>query len=111
MTRSYNEALLQYIDVKKKDIYFFGVNTTYISSNVMKISVNLRVCSMSEILDSLTLIFLIFTKKKVNFLLFFLSRLTNGKHFCIKLRKLKTIYAHTVKKNRKVLFIYFIIAK
>ena len=40
-------------DVKKKmeDIYFFEVNTKYISSNVMKISVNSRVRSASEISD------------------------------------------------------------
>ena len=68
---------------------------------------------MSEIPDNLTyeVKYFWYLLKKENFLLFFLSRLTNGKHFCIKLRKLKTNYAHTVKKNRKVLFIYFIIAK
>ena len=34
-----------------KDIYFFDVNTKYISSNVLKISVILRVRSTSEIAD------------------------------------------------------------
>ena len=34
-----------------EDIYFFEVNTKYISSNVLKISVILRVRSMSEIAD------------------------------------------------------------
>ena len=37
----------QYIE----DIYFFEVNTKYISSNVMKISVNSRVHSTSEFSD------------------------------------------------------------
>ena len=37
----------QYIE----DIYFFEVNTKYISSNVLKISVISRVRSMSEIAD------------------------------------------------------------
>ena len=35
-----------------EDIYFFEVNTKYISSNVLKISVILRVRSTSEIADS-----------------------------------------------------------
>ena len=34
-----------------EDIYFFEVNTKYISSNVMKISVISRVCSTSEFSD------------------------------------------------------------
>ena len=34
-----------------EDIYFFEVNTKYISSNVMKISVNSRVHSTSEFSD------------------------------------------------------------
>ena len=34
-----------------EDIYFFKVNTKYISSNVMKISENSRVRSTSEISD------------------------------------------------------------
>ena len=34
-----------------EDIYFFEVNTKYISSNVLKISVILRVRSTSEIAD------------------------------------------------------------
>ena len=34
-----------------EDIYFSEVNTKYISSNVMKISVNSRVRSMSEFSD------------------------------------------------------------
>ena len=34
-----------------EDIYFFEVNTKYISSNVMKISVNSRVRSTSEFSD------------------------------------------------------------
>ena len=34
-----------------EDIYFFEVNTKYISSNVMKISINSRVCSTSEFSD------------------------------------------------------------
>ena len=34
-----------------EDIYFFEVNTKYISSNVLKISVISRVCSTSEITD------------------------------------------------------------
>ena len=34
-----------------EDIYFFEMNTKYISSNVLKISVNSRVRSASEIAD------------------------------------------------------------
>ena len=50
-----------------KDIYFFEVNTKYISSNVLKISVISRVRSTSEISDifnTLDEIFLVFTEKK-----------------------------------------------
>ena len=36
---------------KKEDIYFFEVNTKYISSNVLKISVISQVHSTSEIAD------------------------------------------------------------
>ena len=36
---------------KEEDVYFFEVNTKYISSNVMKISVNSRVHSTIEIAD------------------------------------------------------------
>ena len=39
------------IKIYIEDIYFFEVNTKYISSTVMKISVNSRVHSMSEISD------------------------------------------------------------
>ena len=35
-----------------EDIYFFEVNTKYISSNAMKISVNSRVRSTSECYDN-----------------------------------------------------------
>ena len=58
-----------------EDIYFFEVNTKYISSNVMKISVNSRVRNTSEfmIFSTRDEIFLVFTKKKrVNFLFLFL---------------------------------------
>ena len=44
---SYTHTHLKYIE----DIYFFEVNTKYISSNVMKISVNSRVRSTSEFSD------------------------------------------------------------
>ena len=50
-----------------EDIYFFEVNTKYISSNVLKISVISRVCSTSEIADIFNTqdeIFLVFTEKK-----------------------------------------------
>ena len=42
-----NHSQLQCIE----DIYFFEVNTKYISSNVMKISVNSRVRSTKEFSD------------------------------------------------------------
>ena len=50
-----------------EDIYLFEVNTKYISSNVMKISVNSRVRSTSEFSDIFNTsdeIFLVFTEKK-----------------------------------------------
>ena len=50
------------------DIYFFEVTTKYISSNVVKISVNSRV-------PSIDLWFL--PKKRVNFLFIFFSLLEN----------------------------------
>ena len=74
-------------DVKKKmeDIYFFEVNTKYISSNVMKISVNSRVRSASEISDIFNTwdeIILVFTEKKKFFFLFFpLEELTENKPY------------------------------
>ena len=49
-----------------EDIYFFEVNTKYISSNVLKISVISRVRSTSEIADIFYTrdgIFLVFTEK------------------------------------------------
>ena len=49
-----------------EDIYFSEVNTKYISSNVLKISLITRVCSTNEIIDIFSIqdeIFLIFTKK------------------------------------------------
>ena len=54
-----------------EDIYFFEVNTKYISSNALKISVISRVRSTSEIADIFNTwdeIYLVFTEKKVNFL-------------------------------------------
>ena len=71
-----------------EDILLFEVNTKYISSNVMKISVNSRVRSTSEshdIFNTCDEIFLVFTEKKVNFFLFFFSRRTNGKQTASKL--------------------------
>ena len=50
-----------------EDIYFFEVNTKYISSNVLKISEISRVRSTSEIADIFNTrdeIFLVFTEKK-----------------------------------------------
>ena len=50
-----------------EDIYFFEVNTKYISSNVLKISGISQVRSMSEIADIFNTfdeIFLVFTAKK-----------------------------------------------
>ena len=58
---------MQYIE----DIYFFEVNTKYISSSELKTSKFSRVCSTSENLDvfkSRDEIYLVFTDKKVNFL-------------------------------------------
>ena len=49
-----------------EDIYFFSVNTKYISSNVLKISEISRVRSTSEIADIFNTfdeIFLVFTEK------------------------------------------------
>ena len=60
----------QYIE----DIYFFEVNTKYISSNVLKISVISRVRSTSEIADIFNTfdeIFLVFTRKKSKFSFYF----------------------------------------
>ena len=56
-----------------EDIYFVEVNTKYISSNVLKISVISRVRSTSKIADICNTrdeIFFVFTKK-VNFLFIF----------------------------------------
>ena len=56
-----------------EDIFFFEVNTKYTSSNALKMSVISRVRSTNEIADILNArdeIFLVFTEKKVNFLLF-----------------------------------------
>ena len=50
-----------------EDIYFFEVNTKYISSNVLKISVISQMRSTSEIADIFNTqdeIFLVFTEKK-----------------------------------------------
>ena len=50
-----------------EDIYFFSVNTKYISSNVLKISEISRVRSTSEIADIFNTwdeIFLVFTEKR-----------------------------------------------
>ena len=50
-----------------EDIYFFEVNTKYISSNVMKVSGNSRVRSTSEFSDIFNTrdeICLVFTDKK-----------------------------------------------
>ena len=43
--------MLQYKEYDVENIYFFEVNTKYISSNVLKISVISRVRSTSEISD------------------------------------------------------------
>ena len=51
-----------------EDIYFFEVNTKYISSNVLKISVISRVRSTNKIADICNVfdeLFLIFTEKNV----------------------------------------------
>ena len=50
-----------------EDIYFFEVNTKYISSSVLKISVISRVRSTSEIADIFKTwdeIYLVFTEKR-----------------------------------------------
>ena len=50
-----------------EDIYFFEVNTKYISSNALKISVISRVRSTSEIADIFNTwdeIYLVFTEKR-----------------------------------------------
>ena len=68
-------------------MYFFEVNTKYVSSNVMKISVNSRVRSTGEFSDIFTTfdeIFLAFTEKSKCSLIFF-SRKTNGKQTAWKL--------------------------
>ena len=46
-----NKKIIQYYPIYIEDIYFLEVNTKYISSNVMKISVNSRVRSTSEFYD------------------------------------------------------------
>ena len=43
------DFLFSFLDIE--DIYFFEMNTKYISSNVMKISVNSRLRSTSEFYD------------------------------------------------------------
>ena len=58
--------LFKYIEYIE-DIYFFEVNTKYISSNVLKISEISRVRSTSEIADIFNTwdeIFLVFTEKE-----------------------------------------------
>ena len=57
-----------------EDIYFFEVNTKFISSNVLKISEISRVRSTSEIADIFNTydeFSLVFTEKKEIFFLFF----------------------------------------
>ena len=57
---------VQYIE----DIYFFEVNTKYISSSVLKTSEFSRVHSTvenSDVFNSRDEIYLVFTEKKVNF--------------------------------------------
>ena len=64
------------------------MNTKYISSNVIKISVNSRVHSTSEISNISThemKYFLVFNEKRVNFLCIFLTGRTNGKQTASKL--------------------------
>ena len=54
-----------------EDIYFFEVNTKYISSSVLKTSEFSRVRSTSgnsDVFNSRDEIYLVFTEKKVNFL-------------------------------------------
>ena len=57
----------------KEDIYFFEVNTKYISSNVLKISVISRVRSTSEMLifSTYEMKYCWYLPKKVNFLSIF----------------------------------------
>ena len=65
-----NQVLILYIE----DIYFFEVNTKYVSLNVLKISVISQVSSTSEIADIFNTFdetFLVFTEKKYIFFLFF----------------------------------------
>ena len=53
-----------------EDIYFFEVNTKYISSSVLKTSEFSRVCSTStnsDVFNSRDEIYLVFTEKKINF--------------------------------------------
>ena len=53
--------------VYKEDIYFFEVNTKYISSNVLRISEIIRVrstCDIADIFNTYDEIFLGFTDKK-----------------------------------------------
>ena len=55
------------IEKHKEDIYFFEVNTKYISSNALKISVISRLHSTSEMADIFNTwdeIFLVFTNKR-----------------------------------------------
>ena len=64
-----NKDRLDYADGMQaiEDIYFFEVNTKYISSNVLKISVISRVRSTSDIADIFKTwdeICLVFTEKK-----------------------------------------------
>ena len=57
-----------------EDIYFFVVNTKYISLNVLKMSVISRAGSMSEIADifnTFNEILLIFTDKEIFFTFYF----------------------------------------
>ena len=64
----------------KEDIYFFEVNTKYISSNVLKISVISRVRRKNKIADicnTFDELFLVFTEKKM--LLFFVVLALRGK--------------------------------
>ena len=61
---------VQYIE----DIYFFEVNTKYISSSVYKTSEFSRVCSTvenSDVFNSRDEIYLVFTEKKLIFFLFY----------------------------------------
>ena len=65
----------------KKKIYFFEVNSKHISSHVLKISVNslvLRTREFTDIFITFDEIYLVFTSKKVNILMY-LTRLTSKK--------------------------------